>query len=205
MKKLVLLTAALILAASSAAFAASLLLPEPDRGGGPSVLEAIALRASAEQKNFAKDELTQEELSTILWAASGKNREPRGWTVPMAMGREPYVSIYVLLRKGGFLYSWEKHALIEQSDEKRLPAGAVTQDFAKTAPCVLVFVGSGMMNVENFSYIATGAMSQNVYLAAQALGLKARFVESFNRLKIESSLNLSPVAKITGVMLVGRQ
>ena len=199
MKKLVLLTAALILAASSAAFAASVLLPEPDRGGGPSVLEAI------EQKNFAKDELTQEELSTILWAASGKNREPKGWTVPMAMGREPYVSIYVLLRKGGFLYSWEKHALIEQSDEKRLPSGAVTQDFAKTAPCVLVFVSSGMMNMENFSYIATGAMSQNVYLAAQALGLKARFVESFNRLKIESSLNLSPVAKITGVMLVGRQ
>ena len=77
------------------------------------------------------------ELSTILWAATGKNREPKGWTVPMAMGREPYVSVYVLLKSGGYLYNWEKNALMQQTAEKKLTSRAVTQDFAKSAPCIL--------------------------------------------------------------------
>ena len=205
MKKLVILASALLLLSAAAASAASFLLPEPDKTGGPSVLEAIANRASAEQKPFEKEELSEKELATILWAATGKNREPKGWTVPMAMGREPYIKIYVLLKKGGYLYNWEKGGLIEQTDEKRLTSAAVTQDFAKTAPCVIVFVTSGQMNTDEFNYIATGAMSQNIYLAAQALGLKTRFLASYNKVKLESSLVLSPVAKITGVMVIGRQ
>lgn len=205
MKKLVILASALLLLSAAAASAASFLLPEPDKTSGPSVLEAIANRASAEQKPFEKEELSEKELATILWAATGKNREPKGWTVPMAMGREPYIKIYVLLKKGGYLYNWEKGGLIEQTDEKRLTSAAVTQDFAKTAPCVIVFVTSGQMNTDEFNYIATGAMSQNIYLAAQALGLKTRFLASYNKVKLESSLVLSPVAKITGVMVIGRQ
>ncbi|MBQ9881348.1 MAG: nitroreductase family protein, partial [Synergistes sp.] len=157
------------------------------------------------QKPFEKEELSEKELATILWAATGKNREPKGWTVPLAMGRDPYVKLYVLLKSGGYLYNWEKGGLIEQTDEKRLIPSAVTQEFAKTAPCVVVFVTSGLMNVDEFNYIATGAMSQNIYFAAQALGLKTRFLASFNKVKIESSLALSPVAKITGVMVIGRQ
>ena len=89
MKKILSLTAALLLAAASAATAANIVLPEPDKTGGPSVMEAIANRASAEQRDFSKEELSLKELSTILWAATGKNREPKGWTVPMAMGASP--------------------------------------------------------------------------------------------------------------------
>ena len=100
MKKILSLTAALLLAAASAAMAGNIVLVEPDKTGGPSVMKAIAGRASAEQKAFSNEELSLKELSTILWAATGKNREPKGWTVPMAMGREPYVSVYVLLKSG---------------------------------------------------------------------------------------------------------
>ena len=205
MKKHVLAALALLLISATAASAASFLLPDPDKTGGPSALEAIANRASAEQKPFEKGELSEKELATILWAATGKNREPKGWTVPLAMGRDPYVKLYVLLKSGGYLYNWEKGGLIEQTDEKRLIPSAVTQEFAKTAPCIVVFVTSGLMNVDEFNYIATGAMSQNIYLAAQALGLKTRFLASYNKVKLESSLALSPVAKITGVMVIGRQ
>ena len=184
MKKILSLTAALLLAAASAATAANIVLVEPDKAGGPAVLAAIANRASAEQRDFSGEELSLKELSTILWAATGKNRDPKGWTVPMAMGREPYVSVYVLLKSGGYLYNWEKNALMQQTAEKKLTSRAVTQDFAKSAPCILVFVSKGTMNVDQYNYVATGAMSQNVYLAAEALG---------------------PIMKITGVMAVGRQ
>ena len=205
MKKILSLTAALLLAAASAAMAGNIVLVEPDKTGGPSVMEAIAGRASAEQKAFSNEELSLKELSTILWAATGRNREPKGWTVPMAMGREPYVSVYVLLKSGGYLYNWEKNALMQQTTEKKLTSRAVTQDFAKSAPCILVFVSKGTMNVDNYNSIATGAMSQNVYLAAEALGLKTRFLASFNKVNIEAALMLGPIMKITGVMVVGRQ
>ena len=205
MKKILSLTAALLLAAASAATAANIVLVEPDKTGGPAVLAAIADRASAEQRDFSGEELSQKELSTILWAATGKNRDPKGWTVPMAMGREPYVSVYVLLKSGGYLYNWEKNALMQQTAEKKLTSRAVTQDFAKSAPCILVFVSKGTMNVDQYNYVATGAMSQNVYLAAEALGLKTRFLASFNKVNIEAALMLGPIMKITGVMAVGRQ
>ena len=53
--------------------------------------------------------------------------------------------------------------------------------------------------------LATGAMSQNAALAAQALGLEARFTTSFNRGAIEETLNLGPVMNVVGVLAVGRQ
>lgn len=205
MKKILSLTAALLIAAASAAAAANIVLVEPDKEGGPAVLAAIANRASAEQRDFSSEELSLKELSTILWAATGKNRDPKGWTVPMAMGREPYVSVYVLLKSGGYLYNWEKNALMQQTAEKKLTSRAVTQNFAKSAPCVIVFVSKGTMNVDHYNYIATGAMSQNVYLAAEALGLKTRFLASFNKANIEAALMLGPIMNITGVMAVGRQ
>ena len=205
MKKIFALTAALLLAAAASASAANIVLTEPEKTGGPSVLEAIAKRASAAQAKFAKDEPTVKELSTLLWAATGKNREPKGWTVPMAMGRDPYVSVYVLLKSGGYLYNVEKNALMQITNEKGLTSRAVTQDFARSAPCVLVFVSRGVMNVDDYNFIATGAMSQNVYLACEALGLKTRFIASVNKLNIEQALQLGPVMKITGAMLVGRQ
>ena len=205
MRKILTLAAILVIAAAASASAANIILPEPDKTGGPAVLSAIAGRASAAQKPFLKDELTPKELSTILWAATGKNREPKGWTIPLAMGREPYVTIYVLLKNGGYIYSWEKNALIEASAEKRLISRAANQDFAKTAPCLLVFVNRGTMNVDQYNYIAVGAMSQNVYLAAEALGLKTRFMASFNKVNIEAALMLGPVMNIAGIMPVGRQ
>ncbi|MEG1602664.1 MAG: nitroreductase family protein [Cloacibacillus sp.] len=205
MKNILMITALFILTFSTAACAANIILPEPDKTGGPSVLEAIANRASAAQEPFAKQELSMKELSTVLWAATGKNREPKGWTVPMAMGREPYVTVYVILKNGGYIYNWEKNALIEVIAEKRLISRAVTQDFAKTAPCLLVLVNRGTMNVEQYSDIAAGAMAQNVYLAAEALNLKTRFLASFNKVSLESSLMLGPIMKIAGVMVVGRQ
>ena len=205
MKKIIVLAAALVVAASSCAFAAPIVLPEPQKSGGIGLFDALSKRSSAAQSNFAKDELSLNELSTLLWAATGKNREPKGWTVPLAMGREPYITVYVLLSGGAYSYSWEKNALIEVNDDKRILRRAPSQDFAKSAPCVLVFVDTGALNMKTFAAVAAGAMSQNAYLAAESLGLKARFLGSFNRSAIEESLRLTPTAEIIGLMVVGKQ
>ena len=48
-------------------------------------------------------------------------------------------------------------------------------------------------------------MSENVYLAADSLGLKSRFVVSVNKRGIEEALQLGPVMKILGAQIIGRQ
>ena len=205
MKKIPFLTAAFLVAVSLCAFAAPIALPEPQKSGGMPLFEALSRRSSAAQRNFTSEKLTLNELSTVLWAATGKNREPKGWTVPMAMGREPYVSVYVLLDSGAYLYSWEKNELSEVSSDKSILGRAVPQGFAKTAPCILVFVDSGNAGRQGFAELAAGAMSQNVYLAAEALSLKARFLASFDSAAIESAIKAGSGSSILGIMTIGRQ
>ena len=204
MKKILVLAAALVLAASSCAFALPIVLSEPQKTGGPGIFDTLAARISAPEQDFTREELTLDELSTILWAATGQNGE-KSWTVPVLMGRDPNVSVYVMLKDGGYLYNWEKNALMEVNNEKRILRRTVNQDFAKTAPCLLIFVDRGVINMNDIAALATGAMSQNAALAAQALGLDARFMTSFNRAAIEEVLNLGPVMNVMGVLAVGRQ
>ena len=58
-------------------------LPDPQQSGGMSLFEALKRRSSAAGGDFSLADVTREELSTILWAASGMNRGTKGWTVPM--------------------------------------------------------------------------------------------------------------------------
>jgi nitroreductase len=48
-------------------------------------------------------------------------------------------------------------------------------------------------------------MSQNVYLAAEALGMKTRFVQSFNRETLINILNIGPLSRVIAIMPVGFQ
>ena len=204
MKKIASLAAVLALAASLGAFAAPISLPQPRKSGGMPLFEALSKRSSAAQKDFAKDQLSREELSTLLWAATGKNREPKGWTVPMGMGKEPYVSVYVLIESGAYLYSWDKNELSDVSSGNIIQS-AVAQGFAKTAPCVLVFVDNGSESNGGFVSLAAGAMSQNAALAAEALGLKARYLGSFDGGVIAKAIKARSADSVLGVMVVGRQ
>ena len=42
----------------------------------------------------------------------------KGWTVPMAMGKEPYCDVYVVGDEGVFRYDWKAHALKQISAAK---------------------------------------------------------------------------------------
>ncbi len=76
----------------------------PGKRGRKSVLQAISgERSSAAQTAFTDKEPSLKELSTLVWAATGKNRDGKGWTVPFAMGSDPYISLYVLLKSGAYL------------------------------------------------------------------------------------------------------
>lgn len=203
-KALTVLVLVMSIFAESSAFAlGNIILTEPDKTGGPTVLEAIANRKSG--VSFADTrEVPLKALSTILWAATGKNREPKGWTVPFAKGAEPYTSIYVINNQGAFLYSWEKHQLELINEDSKIVKRVVAQPGFENVPLVLVFTTKGAGPViEGRAEIAAGAMAQNVYLATQPYGLKARFMQSFNKIVLAQGINLGPLSRVIGVMPIG--
>ena len=189
----------------SEAVTSDIMLTSPEKEGGKSVLQAISERSSAAQTAFTDKEPSLKELSTLVWAATGKNRDGKGWTVPFAMGSDPYISLYVLLKSGAYIYDPEKNMLKLLSDKNFL-SRAAGQKFIGTAPSVFVFAtkGSGP-RVEGWAETAVGAMTQNVYLAAGALGMKTRYVQSFNRETLINLLNIGPLSRIIAIMPVGFQ
>ena len=186
-------------------------LPAPQRSGGLGVFDALGSRASAVGADFASmKDVSLENLSTVLWAATGLNRGEKGWTVPMAMGMEPYVKIYVARADGTFLYDWRAHALKEVSKED-IRGRIGKQDFVAKAPCTLIFVSDSAAlskkfkddDGEEFAAVAAGAMTQNVYLASGALGIGTRYIRSARDDEIERILSLPDDDDVLCIMPMG--
>ena len=162
-------------------------LPAPQISGGKPVLDAVAARASASGASFPTGKISDSELSTLLWAASGKNRASK-WTIPFGMGVEPYVGIYVAGAEGLFRYSWQDHSLKKIAGED-VRAKISRQSFVASAPYTLIFAsdrtslknnGRGQENWAKWTHVAVGAMTQQLYLVADALGIGARYLQSLN-------------------------
>ncbi|MDR1965144.1 MAG: nitroreductase family protein [Synergistaceae bacterium] len=187
-------------------------LPAPQKNGGDGIFGLLERRASGTRSDFPKGEISAEELSTILWAASGLNRGGNGWTVPLAGGRPPYVKIYAVKPDGAFLYDWKEHSLVEVTGKNIL--GDITDDdFVKKSPCVLVFVtdiGSlGSMSRLNggnaLAWTASGAMTQNAYLAADSLGISGRYMVSMKTGAVASELKLGDADTPLCIMPLGKR
>jgi nitroreductase len=175
-----------------------------------SLFEALWKRASQPGGDFPTGPLEAQELGAILWAATGLNRGEKGWTVPLSMGLEPYSRVYDARDDGIFLYDWKEHALNEISKENiRAKVGA--QNFVRTAPCILILVADaeGLSAFREpdrtaFAYAAAGAMTQDIYLAAAALGVGARYIHSMNEEAISGALSLEEGAFPLCLMLLGK-
>ncbi len=210
MKKFALVFTLVVTCCCSQAFAGDIKLPDPQKAGGPALFNAIDHRASATQNSFPTGDLTQQDVSTILWAACGQNRDGKLWTVPMAMGRPPYCKIYLTNKDGAFLYDWRTHSLVQVTGDKvhsRIP----TQPFAKNSPANLIIVEDGeqvaQMNgptANEFPLVLAGAMSQNIYLATQAVSVGARLVYSISRDEAAKALKLGEKDKALFAIILGK-
>ncbi|MDR0441240.1 MAG: nitroreductase family protein [Candidatus Accumulibacter sp.] len=188
---------AFAMSAAQAQSASSIPLPAPQKSGGKPLLDAVAARASAPGAGFPSNTISQEELSTLLWSASGKNRADR-WTVPFGMGVEPYVDIYVAGKEGIFRYAWQDHSLQRIADGD-IRARINPQAFAGAASHIFIFVsnkdslkkrGGSQQHWAKWTHVATGAMTQQVYLAADSLGIGARYAETMDTRLVRETLNI---------------
>jgi len=201
----------MILSMFSVAFA-DIDLPEPKKEGGMGINDAFNLRASAGGGSFPSRKLDIEELSQVLWAATGLNRDGKKWTVPMARGLEPYCKVYVADDSGVFLYDWREHKLVEVS-KNDIRKNIVRQEFAKTSPHSIIIVTDMkiMLNAYNdkelayhFASVAAGAMTQNIYLAAVSMNLGTRYLYGIDRDFIHKELKLPENDSAICVMVIGK-
>jgi hypothetical protein len=117
-------------------FAQSIDLVAPQKTGGMPLMEALAKRSTA--RAFATNELSSQQLSSLLWAAFGINRPDGKRTAPSASNRQE-TDIYVLLKQGVYVYSAASNRLdLVVAEDIRALGG--TQAFVKDAPVTLVFV-----------------------------------------------------------------
>jgi hypothetical protein len=187
-------------------------LPKPKITGGDGIFNLLQKRASGTRGEFPKGDVSIEDLSTILWAGTGLNRDGKGWTIPLAGGKPPYVKIYAVKRDGVFQYDWKAHSLIEISDKNVM--GEITGDgFVKDSSCILVFVTDtadmgSMTNLNagnSLAFTAAGAISQNIYLAADALGISTRYMVSMKADAVKKELKLKEIDVPICIMPLGKR
>lgn len=191
----------LLLLCTTAVFAAEkvIKLPKPNLKRSGTVMQALSDRCST--REYAVKALTPADLSDLLWAANGVNRVAENKrTAPSAMNKQD-VDVYVLLPEGGYLYDAKAHqlTLVAAGDFRTSVAGR--QEFAKTAPAVLLLVSDisrfGENNERNrmMGAMDAGIVSQNisVFCAVARLGTVARATMDAAGLKTALKLKESQV------------
>jgi len=185
--------------------AQSIELPPPHKTGGMPLMEALAKRSTS--RAFATNELSSQQISSLLWAAFGVNRPDGKRTAPSAVDRRE-TDIYVLLKQGAYVYSAvsNKLDLVVTNDIRALGG---RQSFVKDTPVTLVFVadlakaGGDTAGNRNFANIDVGYISQNVYLFCTSEGLATGARAMVDQKALGEKLKLRPDQLIVLAQSVG--
>ncbi len=181
-------------------------LPEPRRTGGMPLFEALDNRQST--RSFSDEEVSQQDLSNLLWAAFGVNRDDGRRTAPSARNWQQ-VDIYLIMESGWYLYEPHQHALVKLgSEDLREHAGG--QAFVADSPLNLVFVSDhdrmrGAREEHRAFNSATdvGFISQNVYLFCASEGLATVVRGAIDPERLHRALQLRPAQQVVLAQTVG--
>ena len=181
-------------------------LPTPSWEGTVPVERAIKQRRTV--RSFAARALNLEQLSQLLWAASGTT-DNRGFkrAAPSAGALYP-MDVYVVagkpsvaqLEAGVYHYEPGTHhmSLVAQSDLRSAVARAsLSQMWMAGAPVTMVITAqysriTGKYGKRGIRYamIEAGHIGQNIFLQAQALGLDAGIVGAYHDDRLIDLMNI---------------
>lgn len=185
---------------SSLAGAQDINLPTPQKQGGDPIMQTLSERKSTREFDTTK-EIAPQDLSNLLWAAWGYNREDKR-TAPSAMNRQE-MSLYVITAQGAYLYD-AKQNLLKEIAKGDFRKSAGMQPFAQTAPLNIIFVadldkapGNDMM------FVDCGFISQNIYLYSASAGLGTVVRGSFDGEELAKVLKLTDRQKVLLTQTVG--
>lgn len=174
-------------------------------------MEALNERGSS--RSFVNEEMTIQQLSDLLWAAWGINRETDGKRTAPSSHNYQEMDVYVTMKSGLYLYDATGN-MLKQVHNRDIRALTGTQDFPATAPVNLVYVsdmtkrgikeGQEIKDSDMFSSWAnTGFMAQNVYLYCASEGLSCVIRAMVPRDKLGPEMGLKPQQVIILAQTVG--
>lgn len=162
-------------------------LPKPDfNEKSKSVIATLQTRHSV--RNYLNQELSQEMLSNLCWAACGLTRDNEHITSPTAMNRQE-IRLFVFTDKGVYEYIRHENLLrnIVEGDFRKFIAQSgdegpngrkpFSQDFVLDAPISLLMVidfdifGSNDDRAMKMGCVDAGIVSENINLYCESVGL----------------------------------
>jgi nitroreductase len=199
-----------------------IILPEPEREGGKTLLETLSLRQT--NRDISSREIPLQVLSNLLWAAFGVNREKAafkkpGRTAPSASNSQE-IDLYVALKDGLYLYEAVSHRLtpVSAEDFRMFSGRGYAIDRTKHAPVNIFYVADlsqydlgpdqpdphiGDPEVQkSYYYTDTGFIAQNVNLFAASEGL-ATWFHNCDKDNIRSKFGLRPNQRILFAQTAG--
>jgi len=178
-------------------------LPPPQKEGGTAFFTVLAQRRSI--RSYAMEQLSPQELSTLLWAGFGISGAGDRRTAPTAVNRREF-TLYALLESGAYKYLPKDNELekVCAEDLRKFAGGNVT------APVYILLVAD-LKRAANAEYAAidTGYISQNLYLAATSMKMGSCALGGFRRNEVgmaalRTKLNLADDQKIMLSQAVGK-
>lgn len=173
-------------------------LNEPVKTGGISVMEAFDKRQSSSE--FSDKELSIQDLSNLLWAANGINRENGKKTAPSAQNSQD-IDVYVALPNA--VYKFDAQAnnliLISEGDYRGLAGGKKDNPLP---PSILYIVAdaskykpSAYNSIEHITdmnnKVDAGIVSQNISIFCSGMGLGTKPRAQMNHAELKKVLKLS--------------
>lgn len=172
-------------------------LNEPVKTGGISVMEAFANRQSSSE--FVDKELSVQDLSNLLWAANGINREKGKKTAPSAQNSQD-IDVYVALPKAVYKYDAKANNLIlvAEGDYRGLAGGKkdnplppstlyIVADASKYAPSAY----NTIEHITDMNKVDAGIVSQNISIFCSGMGLGTKPRAQMNHAELKKVLKLS--------------
>ena len=187
------LTLAAVLLAAADCMAQYEQLPAPHKTGGKSVIETLWNRSSGTE--FSNKMLSRQDLSNLLFAAIGQNRENGKLTSPTASNKQE-IRVFVFTAEGVSEYMNKENSLktVATGDHRQLIAGR--QDWVKTAPVVLLIVtdavkfGRNDESAKTMMAVDAGIVSENINVFCAGTGLVTRPRASMDRDGLKTLLGL---------------
>lgn len=174
---------------------ASIKLNAPSKERGSDIMKTLSDRRSG--REFSSEKLSIQDLSDLLWAANGINREDGRKTAPSARNNQD-IDIYVIMEEGAYLYDAKAQELkpVAKGDHRSLIAD--TQASIKNAPaCLLIvsdlsrFTGLNEESQKQLGAFDAGIVSQNISLFCSACGFTTVPRAYMKKDELKKVLNLS--------------
>jgi SagB-type dehydrogenase family enzyme len=209
------------ISAASAEKEGPMILTKPNNKGSLSVEEAIKKRRTV--RSFGSRPLRKEDLSQLLYGAQGIT-EDRGSKRAVASGGALFpLDVYAVMGDKGaegldagvyhYIPSGHRIESVAAGDKrKQLAKASLNQMWMADSPLNLVITAEysricskyGDRGIR-YAMIEAGHAGQNIFLQAEALGLKAGIVGAFNDMEVIKVLGISQKHEPLLIMPVGYQ